>query len=74
MLSMVTQENDGWTALHFAASTGNENLVKMLLQAGASAGIRTGVAADGLTAKQLAAEEGFVEVAAMIPEVVEQEL
>lgn len=73
-LSLLLQENDGWTALHFAASTGNEALVKLLLQAGASAGIRTGVAGDGLTAKQLAAEEGFAEVAALIPDVVEQEL
>lgn len=68
------QENDGWTALHFAASTGNEALIKLLLQAGAHAGIRSGVAGDGLTAKQLATEEGFLEAAALIPDVVEQEL
>jgi ankyrin repeat protein len=68
------QENDGWTALMFAASSGNEKLVTMLLQNGASAGIRSGVAGDGPTAKEIATEEGHAEVAALIPNVVEAEL
>eukprot|EP01032_Pedospumella_encystans_P010987 gene10987-12816_t len=68
------QENDGWTALHFAASTGNTRLITLLMQAGASAGIRAGVQGEGLTAKELAKQEGFLEAAELIPDVVEQEL
>eukprot|EP00428_Durinskia_dybowskii_P064478 CAMPEP_0170385236 /NCGR_PEP_ID=MMETSP0117_2-20130122/16409_1 /TAXON_ID=400756 /ORGANISM="Durinskia baltica, Strain CSIRO CS-38" /LENGTH=275 /DNA_ID=CAMNT_0010641009 /DNA_START=72 /DNA_END=899 /DNA_ORIENTATION=+ len=65
------QENDGWTALMFAASAGNEALVTTLLQAGASAGVKSGVAGDGPTAKEIAIIEGHVEVAELIPDLVE---
>lgn len=72
--NILSQENDGWTALHFAASTGNIQLITLLLQAGAAPGIRAGQNGEGLTAKELAVEEGFAEAAELIPDIVEQEL
>lgn len=65
------QENDGWTALHFAASNGNEALIRILLEAGASAGVRAGLAGDGLTAKEVATQEGHLEAAELIPDMAE---
>jgi ankyrin repeat protein len=68
------QENDGWTALMFAASSGNAKLVTTLLQGGAHAGMRSGVAGDGPTAREIATQEGHAEVAELIPNVVEAEV
>jgi ankyrin repeat protein len=46
----------GWTALHLAASAGNLDMVKYLMQHGAKAGLRN---VDGLTPADLALERGY---------------
>lgn len=59
-------ENDGWTALHFAASSGNDEIVDILLKANINPGIKT---VDGRLAKTIAQELGHTKVVALIPDV-----
>ena len=68
------QENDGWTALHFAASTGSAKVVQLLLDAGAAPAVRAGINADGLTAREIATEEGHLDIVDLIPALEEAEL
>jgi len=51
-------DNDGCTALHLASSTGNAEVVNLLLKAGASPGIRNN---DGWSSLHLAAKYGNYE-------------
>ena len=56
-------DNKGWTALHWAASTGLEATVKMLLDHGAETGAKT---SRGHTPLHMAAEEGLLEVVELL--------
>ena len=51
--------NDGWTALHYAAATGRARVADVLLQANAST---TAVDKDGLTPVQRAEQNGHGEL------------
>lgn len=58
-------ENDGWTALHFAASGGFEEIVDLLLKANINPAIKN---VAGKVAKTLALELNFPKVADLIPD------
>ena len=53
------QDEDGWTALMFAACAGHPSSVAALLDAGADASIKN---KDGATAHDLAQERGYDDV------------
>lgn len=61
-------EQDGWSALHFAAVRGDVKMVDALLKANAAPGI---VSVDGRTARMIAETNNFKDVVKLIPDVVE---
>ena len=61
-------DDDGWTALHFAAAEGTPELVRLLLQKGFSADAE---AKDGATPVELAEEEEHEDAARILREGVE---
>jgi ankyrin repeat protein len=63
------KQNEGVTALHEAAQSGDADTVRMLLDAGADPNARTGTLDDGSTGKSpldLARKAGHEEVAALL--------
>jgi ankyrin repeat protein len=58
-------ENDGWTALHFAANAGHAEIVKLLLESNCDPTILT---VDGRSAKDLAKAAGFEAVVTLLPD------
>ena len=63
-------DDDGWTALHFAAAEGTPELVRLLLQKGFSADAE---AKDGATPVELAEEEEHEDATRILREGVEYE-
>lgn len=61
-------ENDGWSALHFAAVRGDIKLAEILLKANAAPGI---VALDGRTPRAIAEAAGHKDFVKIIPDVIE---
>lgn len=63
-------ENDGWSALHFAAVRGEAKIADVLLKANAAPAIQ---ALDGRTPRMLAQTGGFKDLVELIPDVVEMD-
>lgn len=61
-------ENDGWSALHFAAFNGFENCVEILLKAGSN----NFPTKDGRTPIDIASAAGFTGIVNMITESIQQ--
>ncbi|KAJ5883588.1 uncharacterized protein N7473_010474 [Penicillium subrubescens] len=61
-------ESIGKTALHFASEWGNQEIVRLLLEAGADANALLNSANEGVTALHLAAKGGHVEVVQLLLE------
>lgn len=57
------KDNSGWTALHYAANVGLSEHICLLLEAGANPHVMNN---DDLTAADLAAKKGHVEIAALL--------
>ena len=61
----INAENAGWTALHLAALNGHMDIVSILLNKGASTGVKN---REGKTALDIAREEGHERIVAIILE------
>lgn len=59
------RENDGWTALHFAAASGAERIVQLLVQAKADCSVRT--LNGALTAREMAQQLQLPHIVDAIP-------
>ena len=57
------QDDRGWTALHYGAKNGHENIVALLIEHGADVAI---VDNDGYTARDLAIANGHTAVADLL--------
>ena len=64
--------SDGWTALHFAALNGHENVVKLLLQKNINVNVEA-MTEDGRTPRSMAEVAGHTNIVKLIDEYIAQQ-